>query len=88
MSGASSPRGNFADNEPSEGWITQTIPDIAGTAAVYAGENNIVRGGIDAPTITTVVMKEITEAFDDPRTMAQVLGISIRLLSSMSASAL
>lgn len=68
-------RGNFLDNEPNEGWITQAITDIAGTSAVYAGEDNVVHGGVDATTTTTVGRKEITEAFDEPLTMAEVLAI-------------
>ncbi|MBC7841622.1 MAG: ferritin-like domain-containing protein [Gemmatimonadaceae bacterium] len=68
-------RGNFADNEPNQGWITRAITDIPGTEAVYAGEDNLIQGGIDITTITTVASKELTEAFDEPLTMAQVLAI-------------
>lgn len=68
-------RGNFADNEPNQGWITRAITDIPGTEAIYAGEDNIMQGGVDVSTITTVAAKEITEAFDEPLTMAQVLAI-------------
>lgn len=68
-------RGNFADNEPNQGWITRAITDIPGTEAVYAGEDNLIQGGIDISTITTVASKELTEAFDEPLTMAQVLAI-------------
>lgn len=68
-------RGNFGDNEPNQGWITRAITDIPGTEAVYAGEDNVMQGGVDVTTITTVAAKEITEAFDEPLTMAQVLAI-------------
>lgn len=68
-------RGNFADNEPNQGWVTQAITDIPGTAAVYAGEANTIQGGVDVTTITSVAAKEITEAFDEPLTMAAVLAI-------------
>jgi len=68
-------RGNFQDNEPNQGWITNAVTDIPGTAAVYAGEDNTMQGGLDVTTITPVARKEITEAFDEPLTMAQVLTI-------------
>lgn len=68
-------RGNFQDNEPNEGWITQDMTDIPGTAAVYAGEANTVHGGVDAAAVTSVSAKEVTEAFDEPLTMAEVLAI-------------
>ncbi len=68
-------RGNFQDNEPNQGWITNATTDIPGTAAVYAGDDNVVHLGIDVTTITPAARKEITEAFDEPLTMAQVLAI-------------
>ena len=68
-------RGNFADLEPNEGWVVEAITDIPGTAAVYAREDNTVHLGIDAATTTTVPRKEVTEAFDEPLTMAEVLAI-------------
>jgi hypothetical protein len=68
-------RGGFGDTEPNQGWITRAITDIPGTEAVYAGEDNLVQGGVDVSTITTVGAKELTEAFDEPLTMAQVLAI-------------
>ena len=68
-------RGNFNEQEPNEGWITQAITDIPGTAAVYAGEATTMQLGIDVTTVTTVSAKEITEAFDEPLTMAEVLAI-------------
>ncbi len=68
-------RGNFMDNEPNQGWITQARTDIPGTGAVYAGEDTTVQLGIDVTTITPVAAKEISEAFDEPLTMAAVLAI-------------
>ncbi|WP_411282250.1 ferritin-like domain-containing protein [Gemmatimonas sp.] len=69
-------RGNFADNEPNQGWITNNLTDIPGTAAVYAGDDNTVHLGINAATVSpSVAVKEVTEAFDEPLTMAQVLAI-------------
>ena len=68
-------RGDFSGLSPHKGWITRNITDIAGTAAVYAGEQNTVQGGVDVTSITSVGVDEITEAFDEPLTMAQVLAI-------------
>lgn len=71
-------RGNFMDLEPNQGWITNATTDIPGTEAVYAGEDNVVHLGIDATTVLTgpaIARKEVTEAFDEPLTMAQVLAI-------------
>ncbi len=68
-------RGNFSDLEPNQGWITNTTTDIPGTAAVYAGEANTTQLGINVTTVTPVAAKEITEAFDEPLTMAEVLAI-------------
>lgn len=69
-------RGNFQDNEPNQGWITNALTDIPGTAAVYAGEQNTMQGGLDVTTIVpSVAAKEIAESFDEPLTMAEVLAI-------------
>jgi hypothetical protein len=68
-------RGNFMDNEPNQGWITNATTDVPGTAAVYAGDDNVIQLGIDVRSITAVATKEITEAFDEPLTMAAVLAI-------------
>jgi hypothetical protein len=69
-------RGNFQDIEPFyEGWITLDQTDVPGAAAVYAGEANTVQLGINVPSVTTVSAKEVSEAFDEPLTQAQVLAI-------------
>ena len=69
-------RGNFADNEPNQGWVTLALTDIPGTAAVYANEQNTMQGGIDVTTIVTgIAAKEVSEAFDEPLTMAEILAI-------------
>ncbi|HYW50898.1 MAG TPA: ferritin-like domain-containing protein [Gemmatimonadaceae bacterium] len=69
-------RGNFQDNEPNQGWITLAQTDIPGTAAVYAGEENTMQGGVEVTSLVpTVAAKEVAEAFDEPLTMAQVLAI-------------
>jgi len=56
-----------------KGWITgssTTLPAVA--AAVYAGEDNVTHLGVTPPGATNAV----TEAFDEPLTMAQVLAIA------------
>ena len=69
-------RGNFEDMEPNyEGWITGNSTDVPGASATYAGEDNVVQLGIDVTTITAAAAKEVTEAFDEPLTQAQVLAI-------------
>ena len=68
-------RGNFQDSEPNAGWITNATTDIPGRAAVYAGDDNVVQLGIDVTTITTVARNDVTESFDEPLTMAEVLAI-------------
>ena len=69
-------RGNFSEAEPfHQGWITNEATDVPGAAAVYAGEANTTHAGLDVTTVTTVARKEVTEAFDEPLTMAQVLAI-------------
>lgn len=68
-------RGYFTDMEPNEGWITNADTDIPGTAAVYAGEANTTHLGLNVTTVTAVAAKEVTEAFDEPLTMAAVLAI-------------
>ncbi len=68
-------RGNFMDVAPSKGWITGEMTDISGTAAVYAGEANVVHGGINAVSVTSVSMLAVTEAYDEPLSMQEVLAI-------------
>lgn len=68
-------RGNFQDNEPNQGWITGAMTDVAAIAPVYAGEDNTTHLGVDVRSITPVSASSITEAFDEPLTMAQVLAI-------------
>jgi hypothetical protein len=72
-------RGNFTDVEPFfQGWVNESATDIPGTAAVYAGENNTVHLGIDVAALPfpfAIARDEVTEAFDEPLTQAQVLAI-------------
>ncbi len=61
-----------------KGWITNadfsSLPQA--TAPIYAGEDNVMQGGVDVTTITTVSRDRITEAFDEPLTMQEVLNIA------------
>lgn len=58
-----------------KGWITQAQANGL-PAAIYAAEDNTMQGGKDVKTLTTVSADAITEAFDEPLTMAQVLAIA------------
>ena len=51
------------------------MTDIPGTAAVYAGEENVTHLGIDLTTITNIGVDELTESFDEPLTRRAVLAI-------------
>ncbi len=58
-----------------KGWITNA--DASGLPpAIYAGEDNVVQGGIDVTTISQITVNQITEAFDEPLSMNQVLTIA------------
>lgn len=63
-----------------KGWITEAQANGL-PAAIYAGEDNTTERGIDVTTITTVSVDSITEAFDEPLTMAQVLAIAAPFIS-------
>ncbi len=58
-----------------KGWITNAEPNGL-PAAIYAGEDNVTEGGVNVTTITTSPAASITEAFDEPLTIAQVLAIA------------
>lgn len=68
-------RGNFMDEVPNRGWITDDDTDIPGTSATYAGEQNVFQGGVDILALHFRT-GDATEAFDEPLTMAQVLAIA------------
>ncbi len=61
-----------------KGWITQAERGAgmpAATQAVYNGENNLIQGGVNVTTVTSVGADGITEGFDEPLTMDEVLAI-------------
>jgi hypothetical protein len=67
-------RGNFSEAAPNKGWITGNQTDIAFAKANYAGEDNLIQGGIDVSTLVPGVgAAAASEAFDEPLTMAQVI---------------
>jgi len=58
-----------------KGWISNA--DANGLpAAIYAGEDNLTQDKINVTTVTTAPGVSVTEAFDEPLTMAQVLAIA------------
>lgn len=62
-----------------KGWITQAergagMPAV--TQAVYAGEDNLIQGGVDVTTVTSIGADGITEGFDEPLTTEEVLTIA------------
>ncbi len=62
-----------------KGWVvgagTQGLP--AAFAAVYAGEDNVIQGGVNVYALVagTVPLEGVTEAFDEPLTKEQVTAI-------------
>lgn len=66
-----------------KGWITGnsrgTLP--APTQPVYDGEENVMQGGVDATTVTTVGAPAVQEAFDEPLTDTQVMAIASLFLA-------
>lgn len=63
--------------DTTKGWITGnnrgTLPSA--TQAIYDGEENVIQGGVNLTTITTVGTPALQEAFDEPLTDTQVLAI-------------
>ena len=61
-----------------QGWIPGSQPNApAPIAPVYAGEDNVTQGGVNLSTaLMGYTSDDITEAFDEPLTMDQVLAIA------------
>jgi hypothetical protein len=74
-------RHGFTDQEPfGQGWITGAATNVPGPAAgVYVGEDNTTHAGVNAATLTytpaVAGINQITEAFDEPLTQAQVVAL-------------
>lgn len=67
-----------------KGWITNndnsSLPSV--TDPIYAGEENLMQGGVNVPDITQVGNNQIIEAFDEPLTMADVLTVTQLFISN------
>tara|TARA_R110002020_G_scaffold115724_1_gene265880 strand:- start:127 stop:933 length:807 start_codon:yes stop_codon:yes gene_type:complete len=68
-----------------KGWITQAergegMPEA--TQAVYNGEDNLIQGGVDVTTVTSIGADGITEGFDEPLTTEEVLTIAGLFIAS------
>nr|WKN34257.1 ferritin-like domain-containing protein [Tunicatimonas sp. TK19036] len=62
-----------------KGWITQAERGTgmpSATDAVYAGEDNLIQGGVDVTTVTTVGADGVTEAYDEPLSKEDVTAIA------------
>lgn len=62
-----------------KGWITQAERGMGmppATQAVYNGEDNLIQGGVNVTTVTTIGADGVTESFDEPLTMGEVLTIA------------
>ncbi len=60
-----------------KGWIVLAQPIAAApaaTAPIYAGEDNVMQGGVDVTTLTEFGKEATSEAFDEPLTMEAVAG--------------
>ncbi len=64
-----------------KGWISYAEANRL-PAAIYAGEDNTTQDNINVTTITTAPTISVTEAFDEPLTMKEVLGIAGSFLKS------
>lgn len=75
-------RGNLTNAPPHQGWITLNETDIPGTVASYAGEENVVQGGMDVTKIGFVA-EDVAEAFDEPLTKDAVLKIASPFIAAV-----
>ena len=61
-----------------KGWVPQAQGIMgfeAATAPVYAGEDNVMQGGVDVTTLTPDFgVDTVTAAYDEPLTMEAVAG--------------
>ena len=62
--------------EEIKGWIQFDESQLpSGFEAIYAGEDNLTHRGIDVSSVSDVSNRALTEAFDEPLSMAAVLAI-------------
>lgn len=66
-----------------KGWITNasrgTLP--AATQAIYAGEDNVMHAGVNVVSLTGIEAASVSEAWDEPLSKEQVLGIASLFLA-------
>ena len=62
-------KGWISNNERSTGMPVETQP-------VYDGEENLTQGGVNITGLSGISNANLTEAFDEPLTMAQVLAVA------------
>jgi rubrerythrin len=67
-----------------KGWITgNSIGALpAATAGIYAGEENLTHAGVNVSTLTGIDAAGVSEAWDEPLSMQEVLGIAGLFLKS------
>jgi rubrerythrin len=58
-----------------QSWYMRTARD-KNVAAVYAGEDNVMQGGVDLTTVTQISRLDIMESFDEPLTKEEVTAIA------------
>ena len=58
------------------GWVEFDNTNVPALEAVYAGEANTTHLGVDVKTLTVKSEEAITEAYDEPLTMEEVLAIA------------
>jgi hypothetical protein len=58
------------------GWVEFDQTNVPALAATYAGEDNTTHLGVDITTLTVKSVEAVTEAYDEPLTMAEVLAIA------------
>ncbi|OOG77418.1 ferritin-like domain-containing protein [Algoriphagus sp. A40] len=67
-----------------KGWITNgsigSLP--AATTAIYAGEENLSHGGVNVANLTGIDAAAVSEGWDEPLDMNQVLGIASLFLAN------
>lgn len=66
-----------------KGWITNasrgTLPEP--TQAIYAGEDNVIHGGVNVVDLTGIDAGAVSEGWDEPLNKEQVLGIASLFLA-------
>jgi rubrerythrin len=66
-----------------KGWITNNSRDTlpASTQGIYTGEENVSHAGVNVVSLTSIDAGAVSEAWDEPLTDTQVLGIASLFLA-------